>query len=276
MNVFAFASRNWLPLLLAAAVLYLSAARFTSDRAKAAEAAAREAQFNMLATKLGAAVAEQKSAHDIAAGLSEKNSALVAALQKADKDSKIVQHDVSTVTIHDTVEGTLTPATWDDAYHRFHLNLTTGVFTREQKFRLEGVVVEGPDGKTKVRGVTFDEIDPKTGTVIPNSGATVDTKFEVVKETPPVSMFHPRVLAVVGSGGYGLGYQFMNLQDRFDLAAVALYAPATKAARLGPAVTWRVKLPFLDTNLGVGPTYLYDTSKGNWSFGGAVTIELTR
>lgn len=276
MNVIGFVSRNWLATLLAAACLYLAAARFTSDRAHAAEVAAREKNFDTLAAKLGAAVAQEKSASDIAAGLSEKNAALVAALKKAEKGSKVVQHDVSTVTIHDTVQAPVGPTSWDDPYHRFHLDLTTGVFTRDQKFRLEGVIVQGPDGSTKVRGVTVTELDPKMGTVVPNSGTQIETHFEVVKDSPPVSMFHPRVLAVIGSGGYGLGYQFMNFKDRFDLAAVALYAPASKAARLGPVLTWRVKLPFLDTNLGIGPSYLYDTGKGNWSIGGVATIELTR
>lgn len=266
-----------LNLLLAAAVLYLAAARFTSDRAHAKEAAAREEQFKTLATKLGAAVAQEKSAHDIAASLGEKNKTLVAELQKKVPQAKVVQHTTDTVTIHDQVPVTQpAPTVWEDREGRFHLDMEAGVLTRNQKFRLDGVIVQGPDGVKDIRGVEFTEISPRTGQEIDGSGAQIETNFQIVKETPAVPMFHPRALAVIGSGGYGAGVQLLNLKDRFNLDAVALYAPGPHSARIGPVVAWRVKLPFLDTNLGIGPSYLYDVKAGTWNFGAVATIELTR
>jgi len=262
--------------LLAAVILWLAAARFTSDRAHAAEIAAREKAFQETAQKLGAAVAQEKSAGQIAAELSDKNAALVAALKKAEKSSHVVEHTTDTVVIHDQVEAQQTSlTTWQDKWGRFKLDLSTSTFTRDQRFRLEGVIVEGPGG-AKVRGVNLVEIAPNTGEVIPNEGIQITSSFEVVKETPPVGAFHPRALAVLGSGGYGLGAQFFNFKDRFDLDAVAVYNPGTKSVKVGPVVAWRVKLPFLDTNLAVGPSYLYDVKLGTWTLGAAATIELTR
>lgn len=269
--------KNKLYLFLAAVILYLAAARFTSDRAKAKEDAAREKAFQETALKLGAAIARERTADELSKELSEKNAQLVAALKDKSKDSHVIEHTTDTVTIHDTVTVHDAGAqTWEDSEGRFHLDLAKGLLHRDERFRLDGVVVEGPDGRTKVRGVSLTEISPRTGLPLPSEGVQIDSHFDVVRETPPIGMFHPRAVAALGSGGYGLGLEVLNLHDRFDLNAVALYAPGPKSVRLGPAVTWRVKLPFLDTNLGIGPSFLYDVRRGTWSAGAVATIELTR
>src|SRR5262249_26287853 len=146
--------------------------------------------FQDVAQKLGAAIGRERAADQIAAELSEKNAALVEALKKAGQGSHVVEHTTDTVVVHDQVPvKETTPTTWDDSEGPFQVDVGKGFLTRNEHLQIEGVVVLGPDGSTKVRGPSVYEISPRTGKLIPSvDGSTaasikVDSKFDIVKES---------------------------------------------------------------------------------------------
>lgn len=275
-NLLALLWRNKVNVILGLlVVVYLLVARLQTDRANAAALRAKEQVFERQAEELGLSKAEVVSVRASWAILTQKNAILAAKLR--DAGARPVERITTTVTVRAKDVGTATPTGWKDAEGRFDLDLASGVLSRTQKFGLDLTVIEGPDGRTRFAKQEFTEISPLTGKVIPGEEISLVTNFLLVKEVPVTTAFHQRIVAAFGTAGFGLGSQFWNFRDRFNVAALLLYSPGEKALTAAIQPGWRVKLPFLDTNLSVGPLAGYRlTPNPKWTFGAGVTLELTR
>jgi hypothetical protein len=228
-----------------------------------------------------------ESQRAIMAGLTGSLKVFATEMAKIDKRATVAEHSRTEATIHDTIPGVVVTPTpeqeaggfrpeWHDAYHRFKFTLPAGPLDRKQLFRLEGVVVRGVKDDRFER-VTFEELDPKTHEPIPLADGSVELShdFRFTKEEPPQKVFHPRVVAAVDHmGEVGGGVQLLSWRS-VNLSVVGLYNIKTKQARGALAPTWRLRFPWFDSTLAIGP-YGGVSTDGKLVGGAVATLELTR
>lgn len=245
---------------------------------------AKQQAFQQAATADGwkaTAVASQSAMAAQVAALQ----ASIEKLRKAGGTVASTQH--TTATIHDTVPAAhdVVAGEWHDEYHRFHLNIPTGILTRDQLFTYDAAVAIGPDGSTRVLKESFEELDPTTRLVVPGPSPRLESHLSFAKDLgPAVPVFHPRVVAAIGlTGAPGGGVELLNLErlkapvlSNLNLSALALYDAKNSDAQVGGMLGYRLRFPFFDSNISVGPSLMYSLKRGTTSVGAAVTIEVTR
>lgn len=201
----------------------------------------------------------------------------IAAKKITDAGGRLASHIGTDITIRDEAKAipptVQDPAVWRDEYHRFNLDIASGLFKRVQSFKYDAAIVETLDGQHKFVKSDLREYDPVTGAEIPLTGVTMEGSFEFGKEVQaPKYGFHLRGVAAADHRlAFGGGVQFFNLKDRFNLSGVVLYSVKEKEARAGVAAGWRL----FKSNVSAGP-YIALSSKGGFVYGGAITLELSR
>lgn len=290
-----------LALLAVAAVLvaYLSAARWKDERAHAAEIKAKDAVIAAKSKELGGVAAVRTTDLEIRRSLEGKLAEYADKLKAA--GGKLIEHASERITISDTTTGRFSLApqgptaphdvlasgvpavqsgpcgAWDDEYHRFHLDLCSGLLKRAQLFKYEAAVVKGLDGKHRFVKSELREFDPVTGAEIPNTGIAMEGEYQFGEESaPPVGWLHLRAVAAVDHrAALGGGLQFANWKDKANASILGLYSPRDRDVTVALHGGYRVRWPWLDTNLSVGPFVGFSIPRG-WIGGAAVTLELTR
>lgn len=184
----------------------------------------------------------------------------------------VVEHVTEKVTIHDTVKAHPVASVpgadlqvgdkpaqanvWEDEYHRFHLDIPSGLFTRTQKFTYEAAILIGTDRTYRFVKSDLREYDPVTGIEIPAAGVQMAGSYQFTQEgaePTAVSRFHPIVVAGVnGKGAFGGGVQFLRFGP-VNLAGMAYYQDHSISPQL--QLGYRLNLGFLKTNLSVGVAY---------------------
>jgi hypothetical protein len=254
--------KYWRELIIAALLATVMVMHECGKRSKAAD----EVKFNAQAAELGLVKGVAKTRDEINKSLSAHEQELLKKL--ADESGNISSHATTSVAVHDTfvakpvygpinqAEPEKTEVSWDSGDGRFSLHLPEGTFTREQRFAVSTTIFVGPDGKTTVGASEFHEYSPATGQEIPTSGATVKLDLAVVnqKATAP-GPWHPRVVALAAPSGFGLGGQ-LNPWRGLILTAGGLYG-SQKGIQGAAGLGWRLRLPFLDSTLGVSAAWLY-------------------
>jgi hypothetical protein len=190
---------------------------------------------------------------------------------------KPVEHTVGTVDIqtkdagHETIKDGQ-KLFWDDEHHRFHLDIPTGVFSRHQAFRFEALVVQGPTGD-RVSKAILDEMDPILGTPIQEPGLKFDYRIEFSKESAPTpGPIHPTAVLAVDSGlGIGGGINLLDYKH-VTFSVLGTYDRSAKKGHLWLNPGYRINLPWVETNLSIGPTY----DPFSRSVGAAFTLQITR
>jgi len=257
--------------LLGAALIacaYLGIVNYQLTRARAKEAAAKSAALAEVARLAGAKPAT------VVKTVTVTNTKLVPFLKKAAATGGTpVEHQTTTATISDKESAAPTATSWDDPHHRFHLELPSGVFTRQQIFKFESVVVRAPDGKQRFIQSALTEYDPVTKQELPGTGITLDTALQVVNEkaeTPGV--FHPRIVAAFDQrAAVGVGLEFVEFHQ-LDLSVLGFYDRKTGKGDAALHLGYRLTIPGVQTNLAIGPYW----SPINKQLGAAVTIQVTR
>lgn len=230
------------------------------------------AQLEQKANEIGAAVGRQVSSSTAEAATTPANAVAIKKLREADPAAKVIQHEVSTVTINDTVP-------LEDPHRRF--KLTDGILERHESYRLDAVIVSGADGSVRVSKTDVSELDPWTGLTISDASSSpkIVTHFDFVKEEPAAPpVFHPRAVAGFGYDGtgalLGAGAELLN-GERFggpwahaNLSILGLYNTGTKKGSAAAVLGIR---PF-NWNISFGPAYYFPSR----AIGVAATVELTR
>lgn len=245
------------------------------------EIVARDKAIAATARAWGASEGKLATERRMRAILEGRLAGMVAQLKMVDRGARVVEVAKTTATIKTVEQGHVTAATpatlasWDDNYHRFHLELPNGPLRRTQKFAFTGAVVRGIDGKHRFYKADLREYDPVTGDEIPGVSDGVTYKYEFLfgdEKAKPISWLHPRaVVAFDLAGRPGAGVELVNFKDRFNLSVVGYYDRAAKNAIGVVQLGYRVKLPLLDTSLSVGPNY---STTGR--IGAGITLEVTR
>ena len=207
--------------------------------------------------------------------------------------AKVTQQASTMVSIEETIPAKPAPAYADsqnayagppyieDEYGRFHFDLPTGPLTRKQLFRFDAVVVKRLNGQYQFMKADFREYvpgkEPSEATEIPVQGIDTKSQFQFLEEAAPgPKAIHLRLLAAADyRAALGVGVQLANLHDRANVSLLGFYYPKGSEARAVVQVGYRLKFPFIDSNVSVGPYYGV-SSKGGAVVGGAVAIELTR
>lgn len=246
---------------LSAYTLYLRHQIGEKDRAIAGE-------IERTALSLGAVTAKALSQAALTERLGKQNLELVQALKRIDKRVVPVVHVGAVASIEDTV--VLGP---DE--HRFTLASDLKSIQRRQQFRLDLVIVQNVD-RTRLGKMTFEELDPVTGAVLPGTPA-LDMKMEVVNEIPDVGVVHPRAVAGIESHGYPIagvqvlnGERFGGLVGHLNLSLFGGYNVKDRVPFGGAVLGYR---PF-NWNVSIGPAVFL--GKAGVSYGAAAAIELTR
>ncbi len=264
-----FKSLAWKVGLVAAAIVivYLGVVNWRLQQAQRKEIAAKVAALDQVA-KLNDAIKVRPVKTVVVT-----NTKLVPFVEAAKKtDATVESHSTSNVTIKDTVTATPTATSWDDPHHRYHLTLPSGVFTRSENFKLEGVIVKGADGKTRYGKAALTEFDPVTGEALDGAGVKLDTALEVETEkaeSAPVGL--RLVAAVTEKAAFGLGVNVVDWHHA-DISVIGTYDRVAKKADGAVFVGYRVNFPGLDTNFAVGGTY----SPFTRHLGAAVTLQISR
>lgn len=182
------------------------------------------------------------------------------------------------VSIQDTARGFLTPtanasaapSVWQDEYHRFKVDLPSGLLTRSQKFKIDIAAVIIDDGLyTKL---DFREYDPVTGKEIPTTGIVHEGTLMVSTYKQKTPFWHPRLIAVADHrGAVGAGAELINFKDKLNAGLVALYSGKQDEGRGGAFVGYRL----FNSNVSVG-AYGAASTEGAFAFGGLLTVALTR
>lgn len=262
-------------LVLAIVIMYeCSVARVKHDNALLQQEYVKVAEENGLlkatATTQVQAVAAMKPAE------------AVVARKIAAAGGKIAETLSGDVTIYDhpviaPVVKTAAGETYHDEHERFSLFVTPeGLVTmdRHQVFGFTGTIYVGPDQSTRFADMQFREYSPKDGSEIPSSGVKVNWKFAAVKlDAPAVSPWHGRLVALATpADGFGLGGQ-INPWKGLIGSVGALYGSKPGLSGVA-ALGWRLRLPFLDSTLGVSGAYVYGKTGGHVAPAGS--IEITR
>jgi hypothetical protein len=240
--------------------------------------AVKDAAIAQAAKDIGAVKADLVSAQTLIAVLQRSKIADVGKIVKA--GGTPTTYAKITTAVSDTAKGTEKteagkpcPVEWSDEYHRFHVDLSTGLLTRQQLFTLELAVFRDASGKQQYVKGDFREYDPQTKAEIPVTGATLGVSVEVNDEKPPgPSRWHLRGIAVIDyRGAFGVGAYAEPIQH-VTVGALGVYSTKDKDFRAALFAGYR---PF-NWTVSVGP-YLGISSKAGTLTGGvAVAIEVTR
>lgn len=248
-----------------------------SDRAKEREFEAKVAELNL--TK---AVASTRA--EVLASMTTKERETAQKVIAA--GGRITSRTAADITIKDSMTAAPVYApgasaevkkaeiNWTDEYGRFHLNLPSGLFTREQRFSWTSTLYVSPDGKTaRFADSEFREFSPKTGAEIPSAGTNMHVEIKTILEkSPEAAPWHPRLVAIGVPSAFGLGVQ-ANPWRGLILTAGGIYG--SKNGVEGTAgLGWRLRLPFFDSTLGISGLAAY--GKSGLRIAPAGTIELSR
>lgn len=216
----------------------LSYAEHRSAAKLAAQTAQHRQELAALAKDLGATTADVVSTQKLAQGLRGQLAAANAKLSAAGARPEV--HTSATANIADTAPGTTAlpppgvecPVLWSDSYHRFKVDLPSGLLTRRQMFTLETVVFRGVDGSQRFGKAEMREFDPETKAEIPNTGITLGLNVQVTDEKGPgASRWHLYgVAAVDHRTALGAGVQAEPLAHAV-LTAAGLYSAKEKEGR---------------------------------------------
>ncbi len=225
-----------------------------------------EQKFNATATELGLVKGVARTRDEINKMMSVHEQELLKKLAAA--GGNVSGHSTTTVAVHDTItakpvygpinqaEPEKTEIAWNSGDGRFSLHLPDGVFARDQRFAVSTTVFVGPDGKTSVGATEFHEYSPLTGQEIPTAGATVKLGLDVVYQKPAgPGPWHPRLVALAAPVGVGIGGQ-LNPWRGLILTAGGLYG-TQKGLSGVVGLGWRLRLPFLDSTLGISGAVAY-------------------
>lgn len=248
---------------------YAAAVRIAYDAKDNARQA--EAEKTAVIALKRAKFAEGKAASPktLEASLPPKLAKDLAEVRKSAPDVKVDSVASTTVTISDTAKGTATSegghmTSVQDEYGRFHFDLTGAVpiLTRKQLFKFDGVVVKRLGGKHEFYKAEFREYvpgkEPSEATEIPTEGIVAKSEFQFLEEqAPEPGAFHLIFVAAADSAGVGGGVEFLRWK-RVSLSALGLYDASAKTVRGSLQLGYRLKFPWLDTNLVVGASYSTD------------------
>ena len=250
-----------------------------------------EGQGMMAEAKLlGGIAGKRKSAGAIEKGLSPEQRDFVKAIKKVNPKARVDSAITVSVAIEDTPNGRIVetpggPKEWRDDYHRFRLvfpEKPDGYYTfhRRQFFRLPGVFVRSPDGKTRVAKLELFELDPITKEVIPITGAQLQAEFTFADELPDApGIFHLRALASVDHRlAFGAGVELLNFERTkkpfFEKVTVSLLGYWDRKTDEGRGVVL-AGYRLLNTNFVVGP-YIGVSTTGTAVFGAGAALQVTR
>ena len=245
-----------------------------------------------VAKLLGGVAGKRKSEAAIVRTLSPVQKDFVKAIKKASPKAKVDSALTVAVTITDTPTGRIVetpgaPKEWQDDYHRFRLEFPEKpdgpyIFHRQQSFRLPGVFVRTPDGKTRVAKLELFELDPITKEVIPITGAELQAEAEFtfadeLPDKPPI--FKIRALAAVDHRlAFGAGVELLNFErtekpvlEKVTVSVLGFWDRKTNEGRGVALVGYRI----LNTNFVVGP-YVGISTTGATVFGAGAALQVTR
>jgi hypothetical protein len=256
---------------------FLSWERHRADATAAIARAETDKAIAAAVAQVGAAqgtlVKEREASKLLGSQLAKAYQALKA------KGATLESHTDTKVEVSDSTPGGLVaatptaPATWQDEYHRFALQLPNGPLRRHQLFGLEGIAVRSPDGSIRAADYNFKEYDPETKAEIPIEGATLKTTFQFVEEKAEgPGPFHLRGVAAVDQRGAPGGGIAINPWRGLTVGLLALYSPRDKDLRGALHVGYRL----FGSTIAAGPYIGASTKGGGLLFGAAVTIEVTR
>ncbi len=275
-----FVTTHW-KLLLIGGLLALAVVQYEasqqSGRAKEKAFEAKIAELN-----LTRAVAATKAEVMAAMTAREKETAK----KVTDAGGRVSSRTAAEISIKDSVQAAPVYApgasaevkkaeiNWTDPYGRFHLNLPSGLFTRNQRFTFSSTIYVGPDGKTRFANTEFREFSPTTGEEIPTTGANMKVTLQTILEKEPgKGPWHPRLAALVAPGpALGVGGQ-LNPWRGLTLTGGAIYGKAHNIEGVA-GLGWRLRLPFLDSTLGLSGLGAY--GKSGFRIVPALTVELSR
>ncbi len=253
--------------VVAAFLLYAVVVRIAYDNKENARQA--EAEKTAVAALKGKGFVQGivKSQAALLAEVPKKLADAVREIQKSDPKVAPVEHVATTVAVKDTAKGETTSegghmTSVCDEYGRFCFDLTGAVplLNRSQLFRVDTLVVKRIGGKYELAKSEFSELNPKTKELIPLTGVTTDVHFSIEEEQAQAAkpgLFHPILVVGADLAGVGAGVEFFRL-DRFTLTALGLYDRSAKTVRGSLQLGYRLKFPFLDTNLVAGVSYSTD------------------
>ncbi len=275
-----FALKHWKGLLIGglaalAVIQYEASQKSERVKEKAFEAAIAE-------LKLVKAVASTRA--EVLASMSSKEKEVTKKV--TDAGGRVSSRTAAEISIKDSVQAAPVYApgasaevkkaeiNWTDPYGRFHLNLPSGLFTRNQRFTFSSTIYVGPDGKTRFANSEFREFSPTSGEEIPTTGANMKVTLQTILEKEPgKGPWHPRLAALVAPGpALGIGGQ-LNPWKGLTLTGGAIYGKARSLEGVA-GLGWRLRLPFLESTLGLSGLGAYGSS--GFRIIPALTIELSR
>lgn len=280
-------------LLLYALILALAFGLYSQVRLRIEKNARGRAEGQAaaaIAKLMGGVVGKRKSEAAIVKTLSSTQKDFVKAVKKASPKAKVDSAITVTATIEDSPTGRVVetpggPKEWRDDYHRFRLEFPETpdgpyTFHRRQSFRLPGVFVRTPDGKTQVANLELFELDPITKEVIPITGAELQAEFTFLDELPDKPpIFKIRALAAVDHrAAFGAGVELLNFErtekpvlEKVTVSVLGFWDRKTEEGRGVVLVGYRL----LNTNFVVGP-YVGVSTTGATVFGAGAALQLTR
>jgi hypothetical protein len=259
-------------------ILALAVIVLIFDIYKRRELAKADAAVAEAAKEVGAVRAQLVSAKQLIAELQKSKIAGVGKIIKA--GAVPTTHATVTESIKDTAKGTEKteagspcPIEWSDEYHRFHVDLSTGLLTRQQLFTLQLVVFRDASGNQQFTKSVLTEYDPQTKQDLPASGIALGVHVEVNDEKPPgPSRWHLRGVAAVDyRGAFGVG-TYVEPFQHITVGLLGLYSAKDKDFRAAAFAGYR---PW-DWTVSFGPYLGISTHAGTLVGGVAATIQVTR